>query len=331
MRQRKKYWTEIAANLSGEMNKKQVETFLEKVKTNKQLNKDYIVMKKTWNNFNSNPDEKYSDTGEAWKSLNNRIAKEGMHELDQKVVQMTGLQYTLRIAAIVLLILTVGIPVIYYSANEISKGKAVIEHKSVNGILTIDLPDGSRVFLNEGARLELEKTFEENRDVTLEGEGYFDVMSDPNRPFRVNAGKVVVTVLGTSFNIKESDNETIQVFVESGMVQVDMETENETIVLEPGQIAEANNHLSSSILQDANYLSWKTKDFKFVDESILSILTTLEQAYHVEVRADDISLSNMRLTTTYSDQSFDAILTTICTALNMNYKKKGKVYILHSN
>ena len=222
MRKSKKYWNEIAAYLSGELDVKEAETFLLKVEKDKQMNKNYILMKKTWNNYNSNPEEKYNDTTGAWKSLQNRISDLGVQKFDQAQIRISHLQYTLRIAAIILLILTVGIPVIYFSANEISTGKAAIEHSSDNGILTVYLADGSRVFLTEGSKLEYEKTFEEKRNVTLEGEGYFDVMSDPNRPFRVNAGKVIVTVLGTSFNIKEAGEDAIQVFVKAGKVQVDM-------------------------------------------------------------------------------------------------------------
>ncbi len=142
---------------------------------------------------------------------------------------------------------------------------------------------------------------------------------------------MVVTVLGTSFNIKETENKAIQVFVESGKVRVDLEKGYESLILLPGELGEANGHLSSSTQHNENYLAWKTKDFKFVDESINDIFEVLEQAYHVEVSSDKVLINDMRLTTTYSGQSFDAILNTICTALNMNYEKDGKVYKLQTN
>jgi transmembrane sensor len=137
-------------------------------------------------------------------------------------------------------------------------------------------------------------------------------------------------VLGTSFNIRESKDQSVEVFVESGEVRVDLENHDQGITLGPGQFGKANENLEASILNDDNYLSWKTKEFKFVDEPVDNILRVLERSYHVEVETGEVAVSNLRLTTTYNDQSFDAILSTICTALNIHYEKEGKVYILHS-
>lgn len=331
MKKNKKYWNDIAGFLSGEMNTKQTESFNKKLTVDKELNNDYRLMKKTWNTFSSNPDEKYKDTKKAWIALNKRITQEGMQLEENQPIRISKLQYTLRIAAVAVLILAVGISTIYYSANNFGTSKAYIEYKSEAGMRTLDLPDGSRVFLNEGAKLAYPKTFDEKRNVKLNGEAFFNVMADPKRPFRVNTGKVVVTVLGTSFNVKESENKSVQVYVEAGKVRVDLKEKEGSLILEPGQIAEANDDLKSSSMVDENYLSWKTKDFKFVDQPVGDILEVLQSAYHVEVKARNLSLEDMRLTSTYSDQSFDAILSTICTAMNIGYNKEGKVYILHSN
>jgi len=331
MKRNNKYWSRLAGFLSGELSSAEEKKFLDRVKRDGQLNNDYNLMKNKWKTYTENPDNKYRDTEGAWKRLSEKISDAGMDEDITPVRHLTGLQYTLRIAAVIILILAVGIPALYFSNNEFGQGNSAFEHRAENGTLTVDLPDGSRVFLNEGSKLEYRKNFEEQRNVTLEGEGFFDVMSDPNRPFRVNTGKVVVTVLGTSFNIRESENKSVQVFVESGKVQVAMKDSEEAILLEPGQLGVANGHLERSEVVNDNYLSWKTKDFKFVDESVGDILSVLKEAYHVDIEYNNINLSDRRLTTTYNGQSFDAILNTICTALDIQYHKEGKVYILQTN
>lgn len=331
MKKNRKYWSDIAGYLSGEMDEKQSETFISKVNSDIQLYNDYHLMKKSWKKFNSNPDEKYMDTEKAWSVLSNKLRDEGLTGPALRVRPINQFRYSLKVAATILVLVAFGVPAVYLSLNEISDRKAVVKHHSEEGTLTVDLPDGSRIFLNEGAKVEYNKSFRENRDVILKGEGYFDVMSDPNRPFRVNSGKVVVTVLGTSFNVRATENNSVQVFVESGKVQVALLETDESITLEPGQMGEASEHLVTKELRDENYLSWKTKDFKFVDESISTILNVLERSYHVEVRTNNVPLDGMRLTTSYSDQSFDAILNTICAALNMNYIRDGKVYVLRGN
>lgn len=330
MKRTNKYWNEIAGYLSREMESEQIEKFLLKIKDNQHLKKDYELMKKTWNELDSNPYDRYSDTTSAWANLNERIVREGNIVLEKPILKMNSLNYFIRIAAVILLILAVGIPTVYYSVNGFGNNSP-IQHRSENGSLTVDLPDGSRVYLNAGSNLEYKKDFEDQRDLKLEGEAYFDVMSDPRKPFRVNTGKVVVTVLGTSFNVRETKDNMVQVFVESGKVRMDLKKDSESLILTPGQLGEANGHLKTRSQDDANYLSWKTKDFKFVDEPVEKILEVLQESYHVDVHSDIPDLNEMRLTTSYSDQSFEAILATICTALNINFEKEGKVYILHQN
>ncbi len=322
-------WTRIAAYLANEMNDKQQEEFLLEIQENQLLKNDYVLMKNTWKQFDANPNEEYKDTVNAWNSLRMRMQSDGMVAEENSLTRIQRTHYFLRIAAVIVMILAVGIPTVFFSLQ--NAPGVVVEHSSMEGVLTVDLPDGSRVFLNEGSTLNYNKSFEENRKVKLKGEGFFNVMSDPQRPFNVHSGKVIVTVLGTSFNVKESlEENNVEVFVESGFVTVSMNDINESITLEPGQMGTATNRLTTTAQENENYLSWKTKDFKFVDESIEDILGVLTRAYHVEVNTEDLSLVDMRLTSTYNDQSFDAILSTICLALNMDYKKEGKVYILHS-
>ncbi len=322
-------WIKIAGYLANEMNEQEEQEFLLDMKDNQLLKNDYDLMRKTWKQFEENPEEKYRDSGAAWDTLKNRITKDGM--LGEETVQhhITSRQLFLRIAAAILVIVAVGIPSVYFAVQN-APATATIEHNSVDGVLTVDLPDGSRVFLNKGARLNYKRSFEEKREIKLRGEGYFDVMSNPKKPFSVNTGRVVVTVLGTSFNIKESENREVEVFVESGSVQVSMDEINESIILKPGQLGKANVKLETGVQENVNYLAWKTKDFKFVDESIEDILDVLTASYHVEIVSDNVSLQGKRLTTAYNDQSFDAILSTICLAHNMDYEKEGKVYILQT-
>lgn len=321
----------MAGYLAGEMEHEQASNFISGICENQQLKNEYELMKNTWDRFYSNPAEKYKDTGQAWQILNRRLENDNLLEEHQPVVRIYSRGFALRMAAIALLILAVGIPVVYYSINQSHKSRGAIEYSSPEGILTVDLPDGSRVFLNEGANLQYNESPEKQREITLKGEGYFDVTTDKNRPFLVNTGKVTVTVLGTSFNIRESDSRSVEVFVESGSVKLELQEQNQSIILGPGQLGQADQELKISKLDDLNYLSWKTLDFKFIDESIEEIFRVLENAYHVEVRTGNIKNTGMRLTTSYSDQSFETILNTICTALDITYEKEGKVYILQPN
>lgn len=320
----------MAGYLAGEMSDKQAKKFRSKIDGNEKQKNEYELMKNSWDKFDSNPAEKYMDTEKAWEALSRRIENDGLMQRHTPVVRMDRVHYALRIAAVVILIMAVGIPALYYTVNN-SRESGLLEYSSPEGVLTVDLPDGSHVFLNEGATLQYDGSGKKQREVTLKGEGYFDVAADNNRPFQVNAGKVIVTVLGTSFNVRQPENAPVEVFVESGSVRLDLQQENQSIQLEAGQFGQADGSLKISKMKDLNYLAWKTLEFKFVDESVDDVLRILEKAYHVDVRIKKIEDAGMRLTTSYSNQPFDTILNTICTALNMSYDKEGKVYILQPN
>ena len=156
-------------------------------------------------------------------------------------------------------------------------------------------------------------------------------MSDPVNPFTVRSGKVVVSVLGTSFNVKESGNENkVEVFVETGKVRMSLDDPDEFITLEPGDVGTADAfNLSRKEQSDPNYISWKTKDFKFVDEELGKVLRELEDSYHVEIRAEGVQLSELRITSTYREQSIDSILETIGAAFGLNVQKKEELYYLN--
>lgn len=113
-------------------------------------------------------------------------------------------------ACIALLVFTVAAPPEYADAD-LSSGVAEVTR--------FDLSDGSQVTLNAGSALKTSLT-EQVRQVTiLAGEAYFDVRSDPKRPFRVVAGDTVVTVTGTEFGTRLADR-IVTIEVEGGRVKV---------------------------------------------------------------------------------------------------------------
>lgn len=102
----------------------------------------------------------------------------------------------------------------------------------------IQLPDGSTVWLNAGSKLNYHKDFgNENREVELSGEAYFDVARDPQRPFIVHTATVDVKVLGTVFNLKSYPTDpSTETSLIHGSVQVTVrEKKNQVYVLHPNE------------------------------------------------------------------------------------------------
>ena len=83
----------------------------------------------------------------------------------------------------------------------------------------IELDDASTLTLNTGSRVSVSFDKEQRQLQLFQGEAYFEVTPDPERPFSVDAGDARVTVLGTAFNIERS-NDATEITVTEGVVQV---------------------------------------------------------------------------------------------------------------
>jgi len=296
---------QMARYLAGEMTTKEEITFLSESEESQEQLSDLRNMEKNWKYFDKDPSRK------DWDS-----------------VRFTPL---LKIAASIALVLAIGIPALYFGVIRDNTEGNIRHHLAEEGVATVDLPDGSRVYLNKGAEVSYSLAFKNQRAVELKGEAFFEVMSDPQNPFTVRSAGMIVTVLGTSFNVKQLDKPSdIEVYVKTGKVRVALEKSDQYIQLQPEEFGFVeNSKLTSSAQKDPNYISWKTKDFKFVNSALIDVLQELEESYHVDIQTEDLDLSEMRITTSYSGQSIDAILETIGTAFEMSVSHKENSYFLN--
>ncbi|WP_316814799.1 FecR family protein [Pedobacter nyackensis] len=177
---------------------------------------------------------------------------------------------------------------------ELSEGKASTQmayntiKTPVGGQYQLNLPDGTKVWLNAASSLTFPANFNGNeRKVELKGEAYFEVAKHIGKPFIVSSvsSKNVqeVKVLGTHFNINSYENESdIKTTLLEGSVQVSAKTAVK--VLQPGQQSVLDRGKFSVQQVDANQaIDWKNGDFIFADEGIHSIMRKLERWYDIEV------------------------------------------------
>jgi len=320
----------MARYLAGEMSMSEEIAFMRNIQSNPKQQVELKNMEKSWKYFDENPSRNKWDSGSAWDQLQDRMQTDGLLEEASSDTESRKLMPLLRIAASILLILAIGIPALYFGVIRNSKGEALKSHYAENGVSTVDLPDGSRVFLNEGSEVTYPSVFKQERAVKLKGEAFFEVMSDPVNPFTVRSGKVMISVLGTSFNVKNRDQSSdIEVYVKTGKVRMAMEESDQFITLQAEELGQSSDQeLNRTVQEDPNYISWKTKDFKFVDAELMEVLMELEESYHVRIFVEGIELNDMKITTSYREQSIDAILETIGAAFGMNVSSREDGYYL---
>ncbi len=185
--------------------------------------------------------------------------------------------------------------------------------KNGTGTETI-LPDGTRVCLNAESTLSFNRHFGRgSRDVTLSGEGYFEVASDASRPFHVHSGNTCVTVKGTTFNVRNYEDEPdITVSLLEGSVVLN--TESDEAILAPGYcaIVSRDNNVIRTRLSDPYAAEWIKGKIVFTDKSIPEILRYVERNYGVRFVYDGNLFGVERFTGNISYRlSIDEILSYI--------------------
>lgn len=143
------------------------------------------------------------------------------------------------------------------------------------------LEDGTNVWLNSKSTLTYDSLFSNNeRVVKLEGEAFFDVASDINKPFKVHIGDYVVEVTGTEFNINSYDY--FETSLISGSVTIKNEKSGNSIDLKPMEsVREINNAFIVSHVNE-NDLLWKKGILSINDETIDEIIPILERYYEMQ-------------------------------------------------
>ncbi|SHF67436.1 FecR family protein [Pedobacter caeni] len=154
------------------------------------------------------------------------------------------------------------------------------------GQYQVILPDGTRVWLNAGSSLKYPTTFAgQERKVSLEGEGYFEVAHDQNKPFKVESNDQTVEVLGTHFNISAyDDDKEVKTTLLKGKVRVKTEKTGSSEILKPGEQAVLVNHsLKVAEVMTEDVVAWKNNSFVFNNEKLGSIMRKIARWYDVEV------------------------------------------------
>lgn len=204
-----------------------------------------------------------------------------------------------------------------------------IEVVSQIGSRTIlQLSDGTEVHLNYGSKLKYPQTFTGNtREVILEGEGYFDVAHNPEKPFVVNTGEVLVKALGTEFDVLaySGDNDIQTTLVEGKVVleKISQEGQNEKIgSMVPGQHVKynpRNGNISSSKGNIEKYIAWKDDKMIFEDTPITEVARQLKRKYNVEIKVQD-DIKNYDYTVTFFDEPLMQILDLMTIATPISYE-----------
>ena len=160
------------------------------------------------------------------------------------------------------------------------------------GEYQVNLPDGTRVWLNAATSLRYPANFSgPERKVELNGEAYFEVAPNRSKPFRVVSKDQTVEVLGTHFNINSyADEAIVRTSLLEGSIKVSIPNTGKSDVLKPGQeskIRHSENSITISSADVEESIAWKNGYFTFTNENIKSIMRKVSRWYDVDIEYSD--------------------------------------------
>ncbi|MEY8686713.1 FecR family protein [Bacteroides sp. AN502(2024)] len=165
-------------------------------------------------------------------------------------------------------------------------------------VYKIVLNDGTEVWLNAHSRFSFPTWFSgDKREVTLEGEAYFKVMHEENRPFIIVTDKITTQVLGTELNVKAYKDSEAHVTLVRGAVCVRLPHKAEGVLLSPGDdMVCADDSFQIKKVDTSYYSQWMEGVFYYDDVSLVDILRDLGRWYNLSVEIEqEPALMSLRL------------------------------------
>ncbi|QHT67642.1 DUF4974 domain-containing protein [Rhodocytophaga rosea] len=263
---------------------------------------------------------------EAWQRFKN---KRSQHTTKEAQVKPLISRFILMRVAAVFVIAFLGWAG-YWGYQSTQNPSALMSIQTGEETRTETLPDGSVVTLNKHSTLTYPKAFQGNtRELNLQtGEAFFDVIPDKNKPFVVQVNNVQVKVLGTSFNIKAAA-ETTEVIVETGRVEVSRN--NRIALLKPQEKVLVKENVADFTKEnnpDKLYTYYRNKEFIANDTPLWRMVDVLNEAYDANIVIEREELRNLKLNTTFKNESLDHILSIISQTFDIKVVKKENKIIL---
>ena len=282
--------------INGELNQSSLndfENWLNKTK-NQKIFKEFV----TANHFVDLKNQNF-DLKKAYASFDKRTNKVKVIRSNFSKIYKSLLKYA------ALLVITLGVS--YFIFNQSTSAQLTQVHIPKGEKGEVILPDGTKVILNSNSILKYPLSFAKNtREVYLEGEAFFDVVKNSNKPFKVSlSSNIDVKVLGTTFNIKSyTEDSKIETTLFTGKVElIYKEKESIKTILFPGNKASyqksKNKMVFTQINEFGDDVAWKKEMLVFKGETLENIANELNRFFDAEIIIEDQELENQLFTASF--------------------------------
>lgn len=306
----------IAAYFSGECSAPEKQKLQNWRNSNLANQKLFNQFREVWEKSEESKKAFSPDTESALEKVNREIEMRTAYKKKNNKTINKLVYFGLRIAAV--LIIGAGILLGYYLSQKKSADIYVEETTTKAEKQEIILADGSTVWLNSFGKLKYPSEFSsEKREVWLEGEAFFEITKNPEKPFIIHAQNSLTQVLGTSFNIRAipDEKEVVVTVIEGKVAFYNKAKDNgkslELIAGDKGILNKNNSNLKKHKNADSNFLSWKTGILDFNNMPLQEVIRELSEYYNTDIEITDTAINEMKITTTFPNMKIDEVMKSI--------------------
>ncbi|MGO4294662.1 FecR family protein [Chitinophaga sp. RAB17] len=296
------------------------------------------------------------DTTAAWDSMQYRTA------IAPPMV-VNRWKYYFRVAASYTLPFLIGGGLVYAwsSLKKENSNNAMVTVTSPKGATTkIELSDGTEVWLNAGSKLQYAQSYNlRGREVKLEGEAFFKVHTNAQKPFTVRASDLRILALGTSFNVKAyPEDKTVVTTLVDGEVKIDgsktttpfglMMKPHQHVVYKKPLTTNDSEHMkipasngdsstaapieSREVNNTEIYTAWKDGNWIVAAQTMEELAVTMERRFNVKVIFKEQELKEYRFSGTFRQETLEQVLNILKLTAPLKYTiDKGVVTLAVDN
>lgn len=248
--------------------------------------------------------------------------KDMKNETEKLSFSLSWIKY---VAAVVLIgLLSTNLYFLLEEKNELMNVVEVPNGQRVS----LTLSDGTKVWLNSHSKFTYPAQFSsKSRNVTLKGEGFFEVTRNEKSPFTVYSELLKVRVLGTKFNVKAYEEEPFFITLAEGKVEVVTNDDEHKITMKPNEqvsYSRKNGMMLEKMVNTDTVRSWTLGEAAYINKRFDEITSDLERKFDVQIQILDQELASEIFTCRFKETAtIDQVLTLLKETRKVDYKIQG--------
>jgi ferric-dicitrate binding protein FerR (iron transport regulator) len=272
-------------------------------------------------------------TCEAWVNISSKLNLRGNSFTGVTILRKNNFRILIAAATIAFLVAIGGLSLSIAEKTSFKKitASSITVATKEGEKAHIFLADSTEIILNSGSTLQYNGQYNvKDRNVIFTGEAFFNVRTNPEKPFVVQLNQMSVSATGTRFNIFSFSNEDrVETTLEKGAINVSIKGK-EPVNVKSGQQVVYFVKSKKVLVRDVNtdtYTSWKENKLRFDDTPFEEVLRRIGRKYNVTFEITDRDLLNLKYTATFIDEPVEQVMQMLKTVSPITYKINNRTSI----